>query len=163
MAILSVQGVTKRFHGRNGSVTALENIWLDVDQGEFLILVGPSGCGKSTLLNIIARLEFQDEGEVRMNGQRVVWPGRDRTMVFQDGALFPWLTAQKNVEFGLKRMGVRPKERAERALYYLKLVRLSRFAGSYLHELSGGMRQRVAIARALAVEPQVLLMDEPFS
>ncbi|HZT42148.1 MAG TPA: ABC transporter ATP-binding protein [Chthonomonadaceae bacterium] len=163
MAILSVRGVTKRFQGRNGGVKALEDIWLDVDQSEFLILVGPSGCGKSTLLNIIARLEFQDEGEVLMNGQRVVWPGRDRTMVFQDGALFPWLTVQKNVEFGLKRMGVKPRERAERALHYLKLVRLSKFAGSYLHELSGGMRQRVAIARALAVEPQVLLMDEPFS
>ena len=163
MAILSLRGISKRFAGRNGAVVALDDIWLDVNEGEFLILVGPSGCGKSTLLNVIARLEFQDAGDVLMNGTRVVWPGRDRSMVFQDGALFPWLTVQKNVEFGLKRMGFRPKERAEQAQHYLKLVRLTKFANSYLHELSGGMRQRVAIARALAVEPQVLLMDEPFS
>lgn len=159
---LSLRGVSKRFHGRSGEVLALEDVRLDVRQGEFLILVGPSGCGKSTILNIVAGLERADSGEVLENGKPVSGPGRDRSVVFQDGALFPWLTAQKNVEFGLKQMGVGRRERAERARSYLRLVHLSRFADSYLHELSGGMRQRVALARALAMEPQVLLMDEPF-
>ncbi len=159
---LSLRGVSKRFYGRSGEVLALEDVRLDVRQGEFLILVGPSGCGKSTILNIVAGLERADAGEVLENGKPVSGPGRDRSVVFQDGALFPWLTAQKNVEFGLKQMGVGRRERAERARSYLRLVHLSRFADSYLHELSGGMRQRVALARALALEPQVLLMDEPF-
>jgi NitT/TauT family transport system ATP-binding protein len=159
---LSLRGVSKRFHGRSGEVLALEDVRLDVRQGEFLILVGPSGCGKSTILNIVAGLERADNGEVLENGKPVSGPGRDRSVVFQDGALFPWLTAQKNVEFGLKQMGIGRRERAERAQRYLRLVHLSRFADSYLHELSGGMRQRVALARALALEPQVLLMDEPF-
>lgn len=163
MATLSIRGVSKQFQGRSGRVLALENIHLEVQDGEFLVLVGPSGCGKSTLLNIVAGLDAADRGEVLENGQRVWKPGRDRSMVFQDGALFPWLTAQKNVEFGLKQMGIPPKERAERAAYYLGLVHLSRFRDSYLHELSGGMRQRVAIARALALDPEALLMDEPFA
>jgi NitT/TauT family transport system ATP-binding protein len=159
---LSLRGVSKRFYGRSGEVLALEDVQLDVQQGEFLILVGPSGCGKSTILNIVAGLEQADSGEVLENGKPVCGPGRERSVVFQDGALFPWLTAQKNVEFGLKQMGMGRRERAERAQHYLRLVHLSRFADSYLHELSGGMRQRVALARALALEPQVLLMDEPF-
>jgi NitT/TauT family transport system ATP-binding protein len=163
MVKLSIQGVSKRFEGRSGSMQALEDVWLDVEKGEFLILVGPSGCGKSTLLNIIAGLETPDSGEVLIDDKPVFWPGPDRAMVFQDGALFPWLTVQKNVEFGLKRLGVPSRERAEKAMHYLRLVHLARFANSYIHELSGGMRQRVGIARALAVEPEVLLMDEPFS
>jgi NitT/TauT family transport system ATP-binding protein len=163
MAKLSLRGVTKRFHGRGGEVTALEEIWLDVQDGEFVVLVGPSGCGKSTLLNIIAGLDRADEGEVLEDGRPVLGPGRDRSVVFQDGALFPWLTAQKNVEFGLKQMGLGARERADRAAYHLSLVDLSRFRDSYLHELSGGMRQRVAIARALAMDPEVLLVDEPFA
>ncbi len=163
MAKLSIRGVSKRYKGRKGDIIALDNIQLEVEPGEFLILVGPSGCGKSTLLNIIAALDSADEGHVLMDEEIVWWPGRDRSMVFQDGALFPWLTVQKNVEFGLKRMGLGKNERAERAQHYLRLVHLARFADSFIHELSGGMRQRVAIARALAVEPKVLLMDEPFS
>ncbi|HZO87641.1 MAG TPA: ABC transporter ATP-binding protein [Chthonomonadaceae bacterium] len=163
MAKLAICGVSKRFQGRNGTVCALENICLEVQEGEFLVLIGPSGCGKSTLLNIIAGLDPADAGEVREDGRPVWKPGRDRSVVFQDGALFPWLTAQKNVEFPLKQMGLSARERAERAAYYLHLVHLSRFRENYLHELSGGMRQRVAIARALALEPEVLLMDEPFS
>lgn len=160
---LSLRGVTKQFSGRNGKVTALENISLDVATGEFVVLVGPSGCGKSTLLNIVAGLDRADRGEVLENGQAIHGPGRDRSVVFQDGALFPWLTVQKNVEFGLKQMRLGVKERAERAQHFLQLVHLARFRDSYLHELSGGMRQRVAIARALALDPEALLMDEPFS
>jgi len=163
MAKLSIQGVSKKFDGRSGQVQALQDIWLDVQDGEFLVFVGPSGCGKSTLLNIIAGLDPSDAGEVLENGRKINGPGRDRSVVFQEGAVFPWLTAQKNVEFGLKQMGVSGKERAQRAEHFLHLVHLSRFRDSYPHELSGGMRQRVAIARALALDPEVLLMDEPFS
>src|SRR5438105_3396637 len=163
MAKLSLEGVTKRFAGRSGEVLALEDIWLEVQDGEFLVLVGPSGCGKSTLLNVIAGLDPADSGRVLEDGRPVSGPGRDRSVVFQDGALFPWLTAQKNVEFGLKQMGMPARERAEKAAYFLNLVHLSRFRDSFPHELSGGMRQRVAIARALAPDPEVLLMDEPFA
>ncbi len=163
MASLSIRGVSRRFHGRTDDVLALHDIHLDVADGEFAVLVGPSGCGKSTLLNIIAGLDRPDAGEVLEDGKPVTGPGRDRSVVFQDGALFPWLTAQKNVEFGLKQMGLGAKERVQRAEEFLHMVHLSRFGDSYLHELSGGMRQRVAIARALAMDPEVLLMDEPFS
>lgn len=163
MPKLSIVGLTKHFFGRRGTLHALDSIDLQVENGEFLVLVGASGCGKSTLLNLIAGLQQSDRGTVVMDGERVAQPGPDRSVVFQDGALFPWLNVKKNVEFGLRRTGLSAKERAEKAHYYLRLVRLDRFADSYIHELSGGMRQRVAIARALAVEPQVLLMDEPFS
>jgi NitT/TauT family transport system ATP-binding protein len=155
--------LTKHFFGRSGTLHALDSIDLEVENGEFLVLVGASGCGKSTLLNLIAGLQQSDRGKVVMDGVRVTQPGPDRSVVFQDGALFPWLNVKKNVEFGLRRTGLSAKERAEKAHYYLRLVKLDRFADSYIHELSGGMRQRVAIARALAVEPKVLLMDEPFS
>lgn len=163
MAALSIRGVSKRFNGRSGMVHALEDICLDVADGEFVVLIGPSGCGKSTLLNVIAGLDPADAGEILENARPVWKPGRDRSVVFQDGGLFPWLTAQKNVEFGLKQMGLPPKERAGRAEQFLNLVHLSKFRDSFLHELSGGMRQRVAIARALALDPEALLMDEPFS
>ncbi len=163
MTALTINGITKKFEGRGGSVTALDNIYLEVRTGEFVTLVGPSGCGKSTLLNILAGLDKPTSGEVRENGSLITKPGRDRSVVFQEGALFPWLTARKNVEFGLKQMGMRAKERADRADRFLHLVHLSRFADSFVHELSGGMRQRVAIARALAPDPEILLMDEPFS
>jgi len=163
MAQLAIKGITKRFVGRGNAVLALDNINLDVADGEFVVLIGPSGCGKSTLLNILAGLDPADAGEVWENDRRVTGPGRDRGVIFQEHGLFPWLTAQKNVEFGLKQMGVLAKERAEKAAHFLHLVHLSRFRDSYLHELSGGMRQRVAIARALALDPGILLMDEPFS
>ena len=163
MTSLSVRGVCKSFSGRSGLTRALEGITLEVDAGEFLVLVGPSGCGKSTLLGILAGLEQADEGEVRAGERPVTGPGTDRGVIFQDGALFPWLTVQKNVEFGLRQLGIPRSERKERAREYLELVHLGRFRSSFLHELSGGMRQRVAIARSLAMDPQVLLMDEPFS
>lgn len=163
LAKLSVRKVIKRFRGSAGTVTALWDVNLDVGHGEFVILVGASGCGKSTLLNIVAGLDKADEGEVLMDQRPVRGPGPERAMVFQDGGLFPWLTAVKNVEFGLRQIGVPKAERHERAMRALETVHLAKFANSCLHELSGGMRQRVAIARALAVEPRVLLMDEPFS
>ena len=163
MPKLSIQSLTKSFSNRNGALHALDDVTLDVENGEFLVLVGASGCGKSTLLNLIAGLERPDGGQVLMDGVRVKDPGPDRSVVFQDGALFPWLTAQKNVEFGLKRMGLSAKDRAEKAHHCLRLVKLEKFANAFIHELSGGMRQRIAIARALAVEPKILLMDEPFS
>ena len=163
MAQLTIKRVSKQFAGRGNAVLALDDINLEVADGEFVVLIGPSGCGKSTLLNILAGLDPADSGEVWENDRRVTGPGRDRGVIFQDHGLFPWLTVQKNVEFGLKQLGVSAKERAEQAIYHLQLVHLSRFRESYVHELSGGMRQRVAIARALALDPGVLLMDEPFS
>lgn len=160
---LALQSITKHFQTRRGRIKVLDQVNLSVRRGEFLCLLGPSGCGKSTLFNIIAGLEPPDEGEVLVGGEPVSGPGPDRVVVFQDGALFPWLTALGNVEFGLSMKNVPPAERRERAMDALELVRLTRFADAYIHELSGGMRQRVAIARALAMEPKLLLMDEPFA
>jgi NitT/TauT family transport system ATP-binding protein len=161
---LSIQDISKTFHTRNGGVGALERITLDVNEGEFLCLVGPSGCGKSTLLNLVAGLEPVDAGEITLDGRRIHGPGPDRVVVFQDGGLFPWLTVRENVEFGLKEKPQLSRAlRREKADYYLKLVHLDKFQEAYIHELSGGMRQRVAIARGLALEPRILLMDEPFA
>ena len=141
---------------------ALDDINLQVHTGEFLCIVGPSGCGKSTLLHLIAGLHRQTSGQILVDGKPVQGPGTDRIMIFQEHALFPWLTVGENVEFGMKMKGVPKAERAEKTLHYLRLVHLQKFKDSYIHQLSGGMRQRVAIARALATEPDVLLMDEPF-
>ncbi|MDB5083111.1 MAG: transporter, ATPase subunit [Chloroflexi bacterium] len=144
-------------------MTALDNINLEVTPGEFVCLVGPSGCGKSTILNLVAGLEEPDSGKILINGQPVTGPHPDRLLLFQEPALFPWLDVIGNIEFGLKSVGINGKERRERALEYLAKVHLHKFAKFRVHQLSGGMRQRVAIARALAINPQVLLMDEPFS
>jgi NitT/TauT family transport system ATP-binding protein len=161
---LAVHGVTKIFHSRTGNVQALDNVTLSIADGEFVCLVGPSGCGKSTLLNIMAGLTHPDSGEVVTNGAQVSGPGRDRVVMFQDSALFPWLTALGNVMFGLNLLPhLTRAERLERAHHHLALVGLARFVHANVHELSGGMRQRVAFARALAPDPQVLLMDEPLS
>jgi NitT/TauT family transport system ATP-binding protein len=160
---LSLRNVSKVFPGRRRSVRALEDVSLDVRQGEFVVLVGPSGCGKSTLLNIIAGLDRPTSGEVVMDSSPVVDAGPERLVLFQEAALFPWLNVVKNVEFGLKQQGVAPTERRRTALEYLEMVHLSKFAEAYVHELSGGMKQRVALARALAADPEVLLMDEPFA
>jgi NitT/TauT family transport system ATP-binding protein len=160
---LVVDNVTKVFGAKDKRVVALENISLNVEEGEFVCLVGPSGCGKSTLLNLIAGLDDFDEGTICTNGQPVRIPGRDRMMMFQEHALFPWLDVLGNVMFGLKlKPNLNNKERREVAKFYLHLVGLESFMGSSIHELSGGMRQRVALARSLAPNPQVLLMDEPF-
>lgn len=158
-----VQNLSKHFHTRSGKLHVLDGVNLQIRQGEFLCLLGPSGCGKSTLFNIIAGLEKPDSGQVLLDGQPITGPGPDRVVVFQDGALFPWLTARGNVEFGLSIQNVPAAERRERAEDALAMVRLSKFADACIHELSGGMRQRVAIARALALRPKVLLMDEPFA
>ena len=161
---LTLSHVTKRFNGRAGLVTAVEDINLQVKEGEFLVLVGPSGCGKSTLLSLLAGLEQVDEGTIKLDGADVVEPGRDRLVMFQQDALFPWLDALENVLFGLRlKPGLADAERTEAARYYLDLVGLADKEKAHPHELSGGMRQRVALARSLAPNPRVLLMDEPFS
>jgi len=166
---ISFQQVRKEFvvRGEGGGpahrFTALEDITLDVRPGEFLALVGPSGCGKSTLLDLLGGLTAPTSGRILLDGRPIEGPARDRGIVFQQYALFPWRTAAQNVEFGLDIAGLKARERRERALHYLELVGLSAFAGRYPHELSGGMKQRVAIARSLAYDPEVLLMDEPFA
>ena len=142
---------------------ALDQINLEVKPGEFLCIVGPSGCGKSTLLHLIAGLQPQTAGKVLVDGKPVSGPGTDRILIFQELGLFPWLTVGGNVEFGMKMKNVPKAEREEKVQYYLRLVQLSKFRNSYIHQLSGGMRQRVALARALATGPDVLLMDEPFA
>jgi NitT/TauT family transport system ATP-binding protein len=156
-------GVSKTYVDRSGRpVHALEGIDLAVESEEFVAVLGPSGCGKSTLLNMMAGLLTPSAGTIWLDGELA--PGRAATaMVFQEFALFPWRTVQGNVEFGLEEMGVPAPERARRARGFVELSGLSGFEAKYPHQLSGGMRQRVGIARALAVEPAVLLMDEPFS
>ena len=161
---LEIRNVSKTFLARTGGIGALENISLEVKEGEFICLVGPSGCGKSTLLNMVAGLDSIDQGRITLDGKPIGGPGADRVVVFQEGGLFPWLTVVENVEFGLKERGNLSKEkRREMAEYFLKLVHLDQFKKAYIHELSGGMRQRVAIARGLVLEPRILLMDEPFA
>jgi NitT/TauT family transport system ATP-binding protein len=159
-----LRNVCLSYKGENGTrLLALDNIDLKVKAGEFLCIVGPSGCGKSTLLHLVAGMHHPTSGEVRIEDRIVEGPGTDRILIFQDHGLFPWLTVRENVEFGLKMKGLGRAERLARAREYLKLVHLSKFETSYIHQLSGGMRQRVALARALATEPDVLLMDEPFA
>lgn len=161
---LSIRGVTKRYNGGSGQVTAVDGIDLDVRQGEFVCLVGPSGCGKSTLLSLIAGLEQADAGSMLLDGEPVRTPGRDRMVMFQQDALFPWLNVIDNVLFGLRlKSNLTEAECLEVARYYLDLVGLADRELARPHELSGGMRQRVALARSLAPNPRVLLMDEPFS
>lgn len=161
---LAVEEVSKSFRTARGLVHALERVSLTVREGEFVCLVGPSGCGKSTLLNIIAGLETPDTGRVLADGRPVRGPGRERMVMFQEAALFPWLDVRGNVLFGLKlKHGLTRTERHEIAMFYLRLVGLEKFARANIHELSGGMKQRVALARALAPNPRVLLMDEPFA
>jgi NitT/TauT family transport system ATP-binding protein len=159
---LEVNNLFKQFKTRNGSVLALEDINLHVEEGEFVCAVGASGSGKSTLLRLIAGLDSPSSGEVVVDGVKVIGPGVDRGMVFQAYTLFPWMTVADNVGFGLKLRGISSSRRREEVDYYLETVGLSQFAKSFPRELSGGMRQRVAIARALASQPKLLLMDEPF-
>jgi NitT/TauT family transport system ATP-binding protein len=159
---LKIEGVSKTFVGRSGTIEALRPVDVDISAGEFICLLGPSGCGKSTLLSIIAGLETPSGGSILADGRAVRDPGTDRVLLFQEAALFPWLDVQQNVEFGLRQAGMRAKERVTTARRYIELVHLKGFERSYVHQLSGGMRQRVAIARALALDPAVLLMDEPF-
>ncbi len=158
-----IREVTKSFSGSSGQVEALDPVSFIVSAGQFVCLLGPSGCGKSTLLNIIAGLDEPTAGQIEMDGRPVRGPGRDRVMIFQEAALFPWLNVQNNVEFGLRMAGMPAHERRAISQRLLTLVKLSNFGKASIHELSGGMKQRVALARALALDPEVLLMDEPFA
>ena len=162
-AKLSVKNVSKAFDSAQGKVQALENVSMNINEGEFVCLVGPSGCGKSTLLNLVAGLDKPDSGEILVDSDPVAGPGRDRMVMFQEHALFPWLNVIDNVMFGLKlKPNLTDPERREVAKFYLYLVGLDKFANASIHELSGGMRQRVALARSLAPNPRILLMDETF-
>src|SRR5919109_5092160 len=157
-----IERVAKRYAADGGDVLALENIQASVGEGEFVCLLGPSGCRKSTLLRIIAGLIPATSGRVLIGADPVQGCGPDRAFVFQDYALFPWMTVEENVAFGLAARGVPLEEQRRKAHELLKVVGLAEFAAKFPHHLSGGMKQRVSIARALAVEPQILLMDEPF-
>jgi NitT/TauT family transport system ATP-binding protein len=160
---IRVDGVSKTYRSESGPVEALTDVDFDVDNGEFVSIVGPSGSGKSTIFRIIAGLEAPTEGTVLVDGSPVTEPGPDRGMVFQDDALFPWRTVAENVSYGLEEVGPpRGFTIDERIDYCLELVGLTDKADAYPKELSGGQRQRVGIARALAVDPPILLMDEPF-
>jgi NitT/TauT family transport system ATP-binding protein len=159
---LKIEGVSKVFAGKTGNVQALAQTDVEINAGEFVCLLGPSGCGKSTLLSIISGLEPPSTGTIWANEKQISGPGTDRVLLFQESALFPWLDVQRNIEFGLRHSGIAAKERSEIAQYFIERVHLQGFERSYSHQLSGGMRQRVAIARALALNPSVLLMDEPF-
>jgi len=159
---VSIRDVTKTYSTAAGPVEALHPVDLQIEAGEFICLLGPSGCGKSSLLRMIAGLSLPTSGTMAVLGVDVRGPGPERAVVFQDYALFPWLTVRSNVEFGLEARGVDAAARAETARRLLALVGLRDFSDRYPHELSGGMRQRVSIARALAVDPDLLLMDEPF-
>lgn len=162
LKVSNLQKVFPATNRKGKELVALKDINLEVKESEFVVMVGPSGCGKSTLINIIGGLEEATEGEVTIDGKHVTEPGADRGMVFQGYSLFPWLTVQKNVEFGLKMKKVAKAERENTAKEFLQLVGLSGFENALPRQLSGGMKQRVAIARTLANHPEILLMDEPF-
>ena len=159
---VKIDNVVKKFNGRGGEMIALNGVNLDIHENEFITVVGPSGCGKSTILNIIAGLLEPTSGNVYVDGKKVEGPGPERGVVFQQYALFPWLTVRNNVKFALDMRGIKGAEADAIVDKYLKMVDLEKFSNHYPKELSGGMKQRVAIARAYAAEPQVLLMDEPF-
>jgi NitT/TauT family transport system ATP-binding protein len=170
-AKISFQSVAKTFQvkqagkpsAKRESFTAIKDVTFDVVPGEFLVIVGPSGCGKSTLLDLLGGLTQPSAGKILLDGRPITGPGMDRGIVFQQYALFPWLTALQNVAFGLEVKGLGERGRTELAQKYLSLVGLDGFEHRHPHELSGGMKQRVAIARSLAYDPAVLLMDEPFA
>ena len=160
--MLTVENLNKKYVSHGSETPALVDINLRIEEGEFVCLLGPSGCGKSTLLKIIAGLIPATSGRIAINGRPVSGPGPERAVVFQDYALFPWMTVRDNVEFGLEARKLPLAERREVSRRLLKVVGLSDFAERFPHQLSGGMKQRVSIARALAVDPSLLLMDEPF-
>ncbi|TQQ79256.1 ABC transporter ATP-binding protein [Halonotius terrestris] len=157
-----VDGIDKQFRSGSGTVEALRDVNFAVEEGEFVCIIGSSGAGKTTLFRIIAGLEEATDGTVWLDGEPIEGPGTDRGMVFQEYGLFPWRTVLKNVTFGLEQRGLDKQARLERAREMIELVGLDGFEDSYPKELSGGMKQRVGIARALAVDPEILLMDEPF-
>ena len=159
---VAIRDLTKIFEGDHGTVTALDHVSASIREGEFLCLLGPSGCGKTTLLRLLGGLEQPTDGEITIGGNAVVAPGPERAFVFQEYALFPWKTVLENIEFGLHARGVSEEQRREVSVKLVDVMGLKGFDNAYPHALSGGMQQRVSIARALAVDPEVLLMDEPF-
>lgn len=163
MAKLEAKNIVKFFEHDGMQLKALGGINLTVDDGDFVCLVGPSGCGKSTFLRIAAGLQKPDEGQILLDNRPINGTGPDRILVFQEGALFPWLKVRDNVEFGLKIAGIPESERHQISDRYLEMMQLTKFANSYTYQLSTGMKQRVSIARALVMDPAVLLMDEPFA
>jgi NitT/TauT family transport system ATP-binding protein len=160
--MVNVEKLGKRYTSRDMDVEALCDIDLDINDGEFVSLLGPSGCGKSTLLRIVAGLLPATSGRISVDDKVVTGPGPERAVVFQDYALFPWMTVRENVEFGLESRDVPRAERRATSTELLSVIGLTEFSERYPHHLSGGMKQRVSIARALAVDPSLLLMDEPF-
>ncbi|MBR2570634.1 MAG: ABC transporter ATP-binding protein [Clostridia bacterium] len=163
-ALLKIEGLSKVYDDDSAELAVIDNLNMTVEQGEFLCILGPSGCGKTTLLRCIAGFE-RCTGRILVNGEQITGPGTDRIMVFQDfNQLFPWLTVEKNIQFGLKRQGIRDREQLARITAdVLKKVRMHGYGRHYPYQLSGGMKQRVAIARALALKPSIILMDEPFA
>ncbi len=161
-AKVSIESVSKRYDGQQGTVRALDGVDFDVAPEEFVCVVGPSGCGKTTLFRLIGGLESPTGGTIRLDGEPVAGPGQDVGIVFQEYHLFPWRTVRGNVEFGLEQQALSAEERRERSREMLDMVGLGGSEDAYPSQLSGGMKQRVAIARALAVDPDLLLMDEPF-
>ncbi len=161
---ISVQGITKVFKGRKkgeGENVVLKDVSFDVEEGEFVSLLGPSGCGKTTTLTIIAGFQKANEGKIVVNGNEVKKPGPDRSFMFQNYALFPWLKVGENIEYPMKKMKLSKEERRKRLTELLEMAQLTDYENYYIHEISGGMKQRVALLRAIACDPQVLLMDEP--
>lgn len=164
MIKLKIKDISRRYRTATGVIQALDHVSLEIKEGEFVCLLGPSGCGKTTFLNMIAGLDFPDEGQLLEDDEPIIGPGNDRMVMFQEPALFPWLNVLDNVLFGLKlKHDLSARKRLDLALSYLKLVGMEKYSSNYIHELSGGMKQRVALARALAPNPKVLLMDEPFA
>jgi NitT/TauT family transport system ATP-binding protein len=160
---IEARNLQKRYVLRKREVLALDDMTIDVAPGEFVAIIGPSGCGKTTFLNIVAGFEPPSGGEISVDGRPVTGPGPDRGVVFQDYALFPWLSVLNNVRYGLRERGVPKREATEVASRWLRQVGLDESADQYPHQLSGGMRQRVALIRVLVNEPKILLMDEPFA
>lgn len=164
-AVLHIENLRKVFPQTNGKeaddLVVMDGVSFDVNEGEFVTILGPSGCGKTTLLNIVAGMEGYDGGVVSLKDHQT-GGSADTVIIFQEDALFPWLTVEQNVAFALKARGVQGAEMRRLAAQYVDMVQLTQFAGSYMHQLSGGMKQRVAIARGLAADPKMLLMDEPF-
>jgi len=162
MPLLEVGDLEKIFSGDSRAITAIDRLSLAVEEHEFVSIVGPSGCGKSTFLHIVGGFEPATAGQVHLHGRPIGAPGPDRGMMFQELSLFPWLTAAENVAWPLEMKGLAKRERLSKATEYLDLVHLARFADLYPGQLSGGMRQRVALARLFALDPDIMLMDEPF-
>lgn len=157
-----VRGLSKSYSLNRSSLSVLRDLDLEVSGGEILAIVGPSGCGKTTLLRVLAGLEPADRGDVLIDGHPVAGVGRERAVIFQEPRLLPWLTVLENVAFGLEVRGVPAGQARERARHYIRLVGLTEFEAAWPRQLSGGMAQRVGIARALTVQPEILLLDEPF-